>query len=104
MASRCDSRMCGIYSSYHRVSAGWTSAAYAISEAHAGIIITAPVATVAITAVPLTLATAKMNRRTLLIVLIGIFIGGNLIAAAASTFSLLLGVRIVIVLTHALFW
>lgn len=69
-----------------------------------GLLMTVYAWVVAVMSLPLTVLSASMNRRTLLFVLLGVFIAGNAFAAFAGSFELLMGARICIALAHAVFW
>ena len=69
-----------------------------------GIIISGYAATVAVVSVPLVLWTRHMDRRKLLVAILGIYVLAVLATAAASNYELLLGARIVTALTQALYW
>jgi len=58
----------------------------------------------AITAIPLTLATARVNRKTLFLVLLGIITLANTFSAVAPSYISLAAFRISIALTHGVFW
>jgi DHA1 family inner membrane transport protein len=69
-----------------------------------GIIVSGYAATVAVVSVPLALLTRKMERRRLLVGILGIYVVTVLATAAAPDYSLLLAARIATALTQALFW
>lgn len=69
--------------------AGLTVSIYAL-----GIMIGAPV---------MTLLTGRLNRHRLMLLIMSLFIGGNLLAAAAPSFGVLLGGRIIAALAHGIF-
>lgn len=69
-----------------------------------GLLMTVYAWVVAIMSLPLTILSASLNRRTLMFILLGIFIVGNGFAALAGSFELLMGARICIALAHAVFW
>ncbi|WP_214463286.1 MFS transporter [Levilactobacillus brevis] len=71
------------------VQAGLTVSVYAL-----GIMVGAPL---------MTLLTGQMNRHTLMLMIMGLFIAGNLLAALAPTFSILLAGRVVAALAHGIF-
>ena len=74
------------------------------SEADTGLLISVYAWTVALTSLPLTLACARFNRRTLMLLLIGFFSLSQWLAALAHSFPFLMGARLMTSLCHALFW
>jgi DHA1 family inner membrane transport protein len=74
-----------------------------VSVPTAGLLITAYAAAVAIGAPIMTAAGTKLPRKTMLIVLMSLFICGNVLAAAASGYSMLMAGRIVAALCHGTF-
>jgi DHA1 family inner membrane transport protein len=70
----------------------------------AGLLITGYALGVAIASPVLALATARMRRRLLMLVVLGIFIIGNLLCALATTYWMMLGSRIVVAAAHGLFF
>lgn len=74
------------------------------SEADTGILLTAYAWMVAIMSLPLTVLSGSLNRRSLVLALLLIFIMGNIFSALAGTFILLMGARICIALAHSVFW
>lgn len=75
-----------------------------ISITLAGLLISGYAMGVAFGAPILTALTNKMNRKTLLIVLMVIFIVGNSVAAISSSFTLLLLARIITSFSHGVFF
>ena len=69
--------------------AGLTVSVYAL-----GIMVGAPV---------MTLLTGQMNRHRLMLLIMGLFITGNLLAAFAPTFGVLLAGRVIAALAHGIF-
>lgn len=69
-----------------------------------GLIITGYAWVVAITSLPLALATAALERRKLLLALMGIFALAHLVMPWVTTFGALLIARIAVALSHAVFW
>jgi DHA1 family inner membrane transport protein len=75
-----------------------------VSLSRTGILVTGYAATVAVMSVPLTLATRRVERRRLLGTLLCLFVVSTAVGAAATSYWLLLGTRIVTALTHSIFW
>src|SRR5882724_9655937 len=70
----------------------------------AGLLVTGYALSVAFGSPFLAVATARMDRRKALLVLIGIFILGNLLCALAPNYSLLMAARIITALCHGAFF
>jgi DHA1 family inner membrane transport protein len=70
----------------------------------AGLLVTGYALSVAFGSPFLAVATVRMDRRGALLLLIGIFILGNMLCALAPTYSLLMGARIVTALCHGAFF
>jgi DHA1 family inner membrane transport protein len=75
-----------------------------VSIPRAGFLMSGYAATVAIVSVPLALWTRKMDRRRLLLAILGVYVVAVLGTAAAPNYDLLLGARIVTALSQSLFW
>jgi DHA1 family inner membrane transport protein len=75
-----------------------------VSIPRAGFILGAYAATVAIVSVPLALWTRHIDRRRLLLTILGVYVVAVLGTAAAPDYDLLVGARIVTALSQALFW
>ncbi|MES5100969.1 MFS transporter [Agrobacterium sp. BA1120] len=75
-----------------------------VSIPTAGLLISAYALGVVVGAPLMTLTTARVPRRTLLIVLAGIFTLGNLLAAISNSYGMLLGARILTSLNHGAFF
>ena len=60
------------------------------TEASTGLLLTAYAWAVALMSLPLTILSAGWNRRTLLLVLLGVFICGNLFSGLATSFTSLI--------------
>lgn len=69
-----------------------------------GLVITGYAWVVALTSLPMVLLTAKLERRRLMISLIGIFAAAHVAVLWVGSFWSLLGARIIVALTHAVFW
>src|SRR6267154_2104784 len=70
----------------------------------AGLLVTGYALSVAFGSPFLAVATARMDRRKALLLLIGIFILGNLLCALAPNYALLMAARIVTALCHGAFF
>jgi len=75
-----------------------------VSIPRAGFLLSGYAATVAIVSVPLALWTRKMDRRRLLLAILGVYVVAVLGTAVAPNYGLLLGARIVTALSQAIFW
>ncbi|MCJ1680082.1 MFS transporter [Streptomyces sp. APSN-46.1] len=80
------------------------AADFDVSEAVAGYLVSGYALSVAIGAVGLTAAVARLDRKKVLLGLMLLFIAGNLISAVAPTYSLLMVGRIVAALCHGAFF
>lgn len=69
-----------------------------------GMIMTYYAWTVAVMSLPLTILSARWERRKLLLILLLVFIAGNALASVAVDFNMLLLARICIAFAHAIFW
>jgi predicted MFS family arabinose efflux permease len=76
----------------------------AVSEGVAGLLVTAYAFMVAVLAVPLTTATRKLPRKTLLLTAIAVYVVSNLIVAVAPTFTLVAVARALGGASHAVFF
>ncbi|WP_082233028.1 MFS transporter [Halobacillus massiliensis] len=75
-----------------------------ISITLAGLLISGYALGVAVGAPVLTALTSKMNRKTLLMALMVLFIAGNLVSALSSSFALLIVARIITAFSHGIFF
>jgi DHA1 family inner membrane transport protein len=75
-----------------------------VSIPRAGFLVTGYAGTVAVVSVPLALWTRKMDRRRLLLAILGVYVVAVLGTAVAPNYGLLLGARIVTALSQAIFW
>lgn len=75
-----------------------------ISIPSAGLLISAYAVGVMVGAPLMTLSTGRMARRTLLILLAGIFTAGNLLAAISNSYAMLLAARLLTSLSHGAFF
>ncbi|GIH72954.1 MFS transporter [Sphaerimonospora thailandensis] len=74
------------------------------SQAETGLLVTGYAAVVVLASLPLTRLTHRVPRRTLLIVTLGVFVAGTLLTAVAPNYPVLLGGRLLVAATQALFW
>ena len=77
---------------------------FSMGVAHAGLLLTIYAWAVSLLSLPLTVLTAKMERRKLLIFLFCLFIGSHILAGFAWSFYSLMVARIGIACAHAVFW
>jgi predicted MFS family arabinose efflux permease len=75
-----------------------------VGEAGAGLLVTLYAALVAVLAVPVTLVTARVQRKRLLLLATACFVVSNVLAAAAPTLAVLAVARALGGITHALFF
>ena len=80
------------------------SADLGVSPSVAGLLVTWYGLVVVIASLPLTQLTQRVPRRPLLSGLLGVFVLGTWVSAAASSYWMLLGARVVTALSQALFW
>ena len=73
-------------------------------EAQVGLMVTVYAWLVALCSLPLTIVTARFNRKTLLLLVLAGFTISQFLAAMAQSFYFLLAVRLMTALCHALFW
>jgi MFS transporter, DHA1 family, inner membrane transport protein len=76
----------------------------AVTIPQAGLLVTGYALSVAFGSPFLAVATARIDRRSALLLLIGVFIFGNLLCALAPNYSLLMAARIVTALCHGAFF
>ncbi len=74
------------------------------STSFTGLVITGYAWVVAIASLPLAIATAKLERRKLLLSLMGIFAVAHLVMPWVTSFMTLLAARVMVALAHAVFW
>ncbi|MDO7883682.1 MFS transporter [Salinibacterium soli] len=75
-----------------------------VSESQVGILVTVFAGTVVVTAAPLATLTRRFSRKYLILAVLGIFIVGNVLAAVAPNYEVLLVARVIGGLAHGLFW
>lgn len=75
-----------------------------VSESQVGLLITVFAGTVVLTAAPLAVLTRRYTRKSLVLVVLVVFIIGNLIAALAPNYPVLVVARVIGGLAHGLFW
>ncbi|GAA3997851.1 MFS transporter [Streptomyces plumbiresistens] len=80
------------------------ASSFSVSEAAAGWLISGYALSVAIGAIALTAATARLPRKAVLVGLVALFVVGNLLSALAPTYQVMLLGRIVAALCHGSFF
>lgn len=80
------------------------AAEFAVFEGTAGILVSGYAIAVAVGAVTLTAAVARFERKNVLLVLMGVFIVGNVLSALAPTYEVMLAGRIIAALCHGAFY
>lgn len=80
------------------------AAELSVSESQVGLLITIFAATVVISTAPLAALTRNYSRKSLVIVVLLVFVVGNLLAAAAPNYAVLVVARVIGGLSHGLFW
>lgn len=80
------------------------SRSFHVSEAAIGGLVTGYAWIAALTAVPLTMLTDRIERKSLFAMLLFIISAANLIAAISPSFYMLAVVRVMMALTHGIFW
>jgi len=80
------------------------AAELSVSESQVGLLITIFAATVVLSTAPLAALTRNHSRKSLVIVVLLVFVVGNLLAAAAPNYAVLVIARVIGGLSHGLFW
>jgi DHA1 family L-arabinose/isopropyl-beta-D-thiogalactopyranoside export protein-like MFS transporter len=80
------------------------AADFSLDVSHTGLLISVYAWAVALLSLPLTLLTARYDRRKLLAALFGLFIVSHLLAGIAWRFEVLMAARLGIASAHAVFW
>jgi predicted MFS family arabinose efflux permease len=75
-----------------------------VAESTVGLLITIQALTIVVGSVPLAAAAKRLTPRTALLIALGVFLAGLLIAATAGTFAQLALGRGISAIAHALFW
>ena len=75
-----------------------------VSESQVGLLITVFAGTVVLTATPLAVLTRRYSRKSLVLVVLLVFVLGNVLAAVAPTYEVLVVARVIGGLAHGLFW
>lgn len=75
-----------------------------VSESQVGLLITVFAGTVVLTATPLAILTRKYSRKSLVVIVLLVFVVGNLLAALAPNYGVLVVARVIGGLGHGLFW
>lgn len=70
----------------------------------AGMLITGYALGVAVAGPVLALLTSGMSRRVLLLIVVGVFVAGNVLCAIASSYTMLLAARLLVACSHGLFF
>ncbi|MEP7044617.1 MAG: MFS transporter [Dokdonella sp.] len=76
----------------------------AVTIPSAGLLVTGYALGVVVGGPLLALATARLPRKTVLLVLMGVFVLGNLLCALAPSYELLMGARVIAALAHGSFF
>lgn len=80
------------------------AAEFEVSEAQVGFLVTIFAASVVVSAAPLATLTRRFARKPLILVVLGVFVLANVLAAIAPTYAVLVIARVLGGLTHGLFW
>ena len=77
---------------------------FRLSEAQAGMMISIYAWAVMLLSLPLMMWSSRLPMRTLLLLVIGLFLAGQAAPAVAPTFPLLVAARLLVAAAHAVFW
>lgn len=80
------------------------AAEFEVSEAQVGFLVTIFAASVVISAAPLAALTRNYPRKPLVLIVLGVFVLANILAAIAPNYAVLVVARVLGGLTHGLFW
>lgn len=80
------------------------AASFSLSEAQAGMMISVYAWAVMLLSLPLMMVGSRLEMKRLLIVVIGVFLAGQVASALAPTFVLLVCARLLVAAAHAVFW
>jgi predicted MFS family arabinose efflux permease len=75
-----------------------------VSESQVGLLVTVFAGTVVLTATPLAVLTRRYSRKSLVLVVLLVFVLGNVLAAVAPNYPVLVVARVIGGLAHGLFW
>ncbi|CAN5203568.1 MFS transporter [soil metagenome] len=75
-----------------------------VSESQVGLLVTVFAGTVVLTAAPLSVLTRRYSRKSLVLVVLVVFVLGNVLAALAPNYPVLVVARVIGGLAHGLFW
>lgn len=77
---------------------------FGVSEGVVGALVTGYAWIAAVSAIPLTIATRRVRRKTLFLSLLAIISVANVIASFTPTYATFAAMRVVVALTHGVFW
>jgi len=80
------------------------AAEFDVSEAQVGFLVTIFAASVVVSAAPLAAVTRRFARKPLILIVLGVFVLANVLAAIAPTYAVLVIARVLGGLAHGLFW
>lgn len=82
----------------------YLSADFAVSEGVAGLTVTLYGVVAGVFAPILTAATRRIDRRSLIMLILSVFVAGNIVTALANNFMVLLACRLAVGFVHGLLW